>query len=110
MIPARDVAVDAIADGRDGEAEDGSEAMDLISVLDVIEHFDHEDGHQQDSENGNLVGGRHAGGRILCGRRRDVNGVKKKIGKSNFGQGRCQGIRVPVATVADKIGFQRGYS
>ncbi len=59
MVMARDEAVHAIADGRHGEGQDGAHAEDLCAVLDVIEHQDNKKRHQQNPEDGNLIGGSH---------------------------------------------------
>jgi hypothetical protein len=46
--------------------------VDFIPVLDVIKHFDHEKGNQEDSENGNFIRRRHAAGQFW-GSEKNVN-------------------------------------
>ena len=60
IVPPSDVAIHSVADGGDGEGENAQQSMPLVASLHIIKDLNHEEGNQQNSQNGDLVRGGHA--------------------------------------------------
>ena len=62
VVMARDVAVHAVQNRRDGERQHAGQPVDFVAGADVVNHFHDKKRNQQDSQDGDFVGGRHRAG------------------------------------------------